>query len=464
VPIIQAEGISKCFRIYNRPSDHLLEILSLGHRRFHAPVWALRDVDVEIERGCCLGIIGENGSGKSTLLRILAGVVRPTAGRVAVSGRVSALLELGAGFDPAFTGRENVLLSAAILGFTDARARKRIPDIERFAEIGEFIDRPVKTYSSGMFVRLAFAVAIHLDPDILIVDEALSVGDYLFQQRCIRRILEMKHNGVTIVFVSHDMEAVRALADRAIWMERGRVSLEGRACEVVSKYLASMLTRGCREVMEQEAIGKPTLDLPADLATEASARIPMFLSGIPNVDHRYGNGKARISGIGTFTIEGYPTSTASQGDRVCIRISVEFLHDVECPNVGFMLRNRLGQDVTGTNVLFEGQRLQPVKAGVCLSVDFVMDLPFLHSGFYHFSPAVADGELDQYDMCDWIDNACAIELVERAATYGHIRIPMRVRVAAVRDSACHAPSDDGSETPRERFTPKAGLTGGVTLD
>jgi len=429
VPIIQAQQISKRFRIYRRPSDHVRELLTLGRRRFHEPFWAVNNVNLQIERGCCLGIVGENGSGKSTLLRIIAGVVRPTSGTISVQGRVSALLELGAGFNQEFTGRENILLNAAILGFSDVQARERIPSIEKFAEIGDFIDRPVKTYSSGMFVRLAFAVAIHMDPDVLIVDEALSVGDYFFQQRCIRRILQMKNQGVTIVFVSHDLAAVRALADQAIWMEKGSVTLVGKTDEVVSKYLAAMVGRGRKEVMEEEAIGKPMASLPADLdlAAEALARIPAFLSGIPNVDHRYGNGKARIEGIGIFGAEGNATNLAAQGDRICVRISVEFHGDVAHPNVGFMLRNRLGQDVTGTNVMFEGERLAPAKAGDRLSVDFVMDLPFLHSGFYYFSPAVADGELNQYEMCDWVENACAIDLAERSTTYGQVRIPMRVR-------------------------------------
>ena len=430
--IVRAAKISKCFRIYRHPSDHLKELLSFGRRRFHEPFWAVRDVDLSVERGCCLGIIGENGSGKSTLLRMIAGVIRPTSGDIAVEGRVSALLELGAGFNPQFTGRENIFLYASILGFTDAQTRERIPSIEKFAEIGDFVDRPVKTYSSGMFVRLAFAVAIHMDPDILIVDEALSVGDIFFQQRCIRRIQQLRRQGVTILFVSHDLEAVRSLADRTIWMEHGKVHLEGKTDDVVSKYLAAMLSRGRKEIMEEEAIGKP-LPAPAglDIPEEALARIPKFIEHVPNVDHRYGNGKARIMGIGVFGVNGAPLGSVEQGDRLCIRISVEFQDDVAHPNVGFMLRNRLGEDVTGTNVMFEGMRLPAARVGDRLSVDFVMDLPFLHAGFYHFSPAVADGTLDQYEMCDWVDNACAIEVIQRTVTYGHMRIPMRVRAIAV---------------------------------
>ncbi len=432
VPIIQAGKVSKCYRIYRKPSDHLRELLSFGRRKYHDPFWAVRDVDVSVEQGCCLGVIGENGSGKSTFLRVIAGVLRPTSGTIVVNGRVSALLELGAGFNPEFTGRENVFLNASILGFTDAETRGRLPSIEKFAEIGDFIDRPVKTYSSGMFVRLAFAVAIHMDPDVLIVDEALSVGDIFFQQRCIRRIRQLKHQGVTIVFVSHDLEAVRSLADRAIWMDHGRAHLEGKADDVVSKYLAAMVSRGRKEVMEEEAVGRPLgISGELDLPEPVLERIPKFVTTLHNVDHRYGNNKARIAGIGVFGREGSSVSGVEQGDRICIRISVEFAEHVEQPNVGFMLRNRLGQDVAGTNVFYEGVRLPPADAGERLSVDFIMDLPYLHAGFYYFAPAVADGTLDQYEMCDWIDNAFAIEVIQRTLTYGHMRIPMRVRTNSV---------------------------------
>src|SRR5215471_10588622 len=254
--MIKAHNVSKCYRIYQHPSDRLKEFLTFGRKRLHEQFWAVKDVDLEVQRGCCLGIIGENGSGKSTLLRMIAGVLRPTGGAMIVDGRVSALLELGAGFNPEFTGRENIFLNASILGLSDAETRTRIPSIEKFAEIGEFVDRPVKTYSSGMFVRLAFAVAIHMDPDILVVDEALSVGDFFFQQRCIRRILQLKSQGVTIVFVSHDLGLIRSLADQTIWMEHGQVHLVGKTDEVVSKYLAAMVTRGRKEVMEEKAIGK----------------------------------------------------------------------------------------------------------------------------------------------------------------------------------------------------------------
>lgn len=432
MPIIRGEKISKCFRIYRHPSDHLKELLTLGKRKYHEAFWAVKDVDVHVERGCCLGIIGENGSGKSTLLRMIAGVLRPTSGKIDIGGRVSALLELGAGFNPNFSGRENIYLNAAILGFSDAQTRQLIPAIEKFAEIGEFVDRPVRTYSSGMFVRLAFAVAIHMSPDILIVDEALAVGDFFFQQRCIRRIQQLKQQGVTIIFVSHDLGLIRSLADHTIWMEHGQVHLEGKTDEVASKYLAAMVTRGRKEVMEENAVGTPIpTSEELSISEEALAKIPNFITHLPNVDHRYGNGKARVRGIGVYGATGEHLSGVAQGDRICVRVSVEFEQDVAQPNVGFMLRNRLGEDVTGTNVANEGIRLPAARTGDRMSVDFIMDLPFLHPGFYHFSPAVADGGLDQYEMCDWVDNACAIDVNQRASTYGHLRIPTRVRAMTV---------------------------------
>ena len=425
--MIRANNISKCHKIYQRPWDHLKESLTFGRKQYHEQFWALRDVDLEVPGGGCLGIIGENGSGKSTLLRIIAGVLKPTSGTVTVDGRVSALLELGAGFNPEFTGRENVFLNAAILGFTDSETRTLMPSIEKFAEIGEFVDLPVKTYSTGMFVRLAFALAIHIDPEILVIDEALSVGDFYFQQRCMRRIQQLKSQGITIVFVSHDLEAQRSLADRAVWIERGRVILEGPPDEVISRYTAAMITRGKKEMIGEEELGQ-ALSVSPDLvmAEEALSRMPPFLKSIANLDHRHGNGRARVEGIGVFGSDGYPVTRVAQGDRLSIRISVEFLEEVEKPNIGFMLRNRLGEDVTGSNVMLEGERLQPARAGDQLSVDFVMDLPLLQGGFYHFSPAVAEGTLEQYEICDWIENAFAVEIVQRTTTHGHMRIPMRV--------------------------------------
>ena len=441
--IVSVKEVSKCFRVYRRPVDHLKEMLWLGKKTFHIPCWAVRSVTFEVERGHCLGIIGENGSGKSTLLSLIAGILRLSSGQVEINGTISALLELGSGFNPEFTGRENIYLNASILGLSDPQIEGRIPSIERFAEIGPFIDLPLKTYSTGMFVRLGFAVAIHMDPDILIVDEALSVGDVFFQQRCIREIQRLKGKGVTILFVSHDMATVRNLADRTIWMDNGEVRTDGDTDDVVSQYLAAMVTKGRAEVMDRKPTGQAlAASSRLALSEEALARIPDFIPELPNVDHRYGNEKARVCGIGVFDSGGRPQASAGQGERICIRISVEFQEQVERPNVGFMLRNHLGEDVTGTNVLLEGKEIAPAREGDRLSVDFVMNLPFWHPGYYYFAPAVANGPLDQYEMCDWVDNAYALEVVEKEQTYGHIRVPMGIQVTRLSTQKLGEPSED----------------------
>src|SRR5579872_3233491 len=234
------ENVSKSYPIYDAPGDRLKELLTFNRRDFHRNFWALHDVSFEVRRGETFCVIGENGSGKSTLLQLVARILQPSSGTVAVEGRVSALLELGAGFNPEFTGRDNVYLNGSILGLSTRQIDARYRDIENFAEIGDFINRPVKTYSSGMVVRLAFAVAIHVDPEILLVDEALAVGDIYFRQRCMRKVHELRARGITILFVSHAVSDVKALGDRALWLEHGKTMALGKTDLVVTKYLAAM--------------------------------------------------------------------------------------------------------------------------------------------------------------------------------------------------------------------------------
>src|ERR1041384_5563036 len=240
---LRVEGVAKQYRIYERPVDRLKESLTRGRLKRHREFWALKGLSFEIERGTTTGIVGPNGSGKSTLLQIIAGTLDPTHGAVWVDGRVAALLELGAGFNLEFTGIENVFMSAALMGFTKAETAARLPQIERFAEIGDFIHQPVKTYSSGMYVRLAFAIAVNSDPDILIVDEALSVGDTIFQHRCVRRIREMQERGVTVLFVSHEPTLVRTLCSRAILLYQGEAIADGSPVDVLNRYQRIIMAR-----------------------------------------------------------------------------------------------------------------------------------------------------------------------------------------------------------------------------
>ncbi|MBI2883480.1 MAG: ABC transporter ATP-binding protein [Candidatus Methylomirabilis oxyfera] len=233
---IQAEQLSKVYRIYANPKDRLKEFLTRGRRRYHQEFWALRDVSFRAGIGTTLGFIGDNGAGKSTLLQLVAGVLRPTSGQVIIRGRTSAILELGTGFNPEFTGRENALMSGTIMGISPKEMVRRLPEIAAFAEIGEFIDRPVKLYSSGMYVRLAFAVATSVDPDVLIIDEALSVGDQYFQKRCIDRIDAFRKAGKTILFCSHDLYYIRLICDEVFWVKDGRIAVAGTASQAVAAY------------------------------------------------------------------------------------------------------------------------------------------------------------------------------------------------------------------------------------
>src|SRR5215213_9489367 len=250
---LRVENVSKQYRIYEHPGDRLKESLTRGRWKRHREFWALRDVTFEVESGTTTGVIGPNGSGKSTLLQIITGTLEPTHGSVHHEGRIAALLELGAGFNPEFTGLENIHLNAQLLGLSRRETERLLPEIERFAEIGDFLDQPVKTYSSGMYIRLAFAIAVAADPQILIVDEALSVGDAVFQHRCLRRIKQMQENGATILFVSHDTHAVRALCSRAILLNGGRVLSDGQPADVLKRYQRLIMSR--EEAYESSRLG-----------------------------------------------------------------------------------------------------------------------------------------------------------------------------------------------------------------
>jgi len=240
---LRIEGVSKQYRTYARPSDRLKESITRGRLRRHQEFWALRDVSFELDKGATVGVVGPNGCGKSTLLQIIAGTLEPTHGNVWHEGRVAALLELGAGFDPEFTGVENVYLNASLLGLSRRETDRLFPSIERFAEIGQFLYQPVKTYSSGMFVRLAFAIAASVEPEILLVDEALAVGDAVFQHRCLRRMQELQAGGTTVLFVSHDLAAVRALCSRAILLSGGRIVEDGKPADVLNRYQKIIMAR-----------------------------------------------------------------------------------------------------------------------------------------------------------------------------------------------------------------------------
>ncbi|MGC4051462.1 MAG: ABC transporter ATP-binding protein [Paludibaculum sp.] len=420
--LIQFQAVSKSYPIYSSPSDRLKELLTFNRRKFHQDFWALRDVSFEVPRGETFCIVGENGSGKSTLLQIVAGILAPSSGSAAVNGRVSALLELGSGFNPEFSGRDNVYLNAAILGFSSAQIDKVYRQIEEFAEIGDFINQPVKTYSSGMVVRLAFAVAIHVDPEILIVDEALAVGDIYFRQRCLRKVHEMRARGVTILFVSHAAGDVKALGDRTMWLDKGRVRELGNTDMVVAKYLAAMVEKdtGYLELKHREPIDR-----------SGPVHAPEVVTEIPNIDHRYGDNRAEIIGVAVLDPYGRKLALLEPRSDIVVRISIRAKASLQLPNVGFMVRNHLGVDFAGTNTTREDIELPPMEAGDVYTVDFHLEMPDLYPGSFSFSPAVADGTLINYQMCDWIDNAVSLQMAPgNGQVYGFMHLPCKVEVNA----------------------------------
>lgn len=419
---IAADNLSKSYRIYAKPADRLRELLF--RRKRHQDFWALKQVSFAVPRGSMFGIIGENGSGKSTLLQIIAGTMQPTSGTKLIQGRVAALLELGSGFNPEFTGRENAHLNSSILGLDNGEIARRMPEIERFAEIGDFMDQPVKTYSSGMYVRLAFAVSINVDPEILLVDESLAVGDIYFQQRCIRKIRQLKQDGKTIVLVSHDTAAISNLCDAALWLEHGEVRDCGQTDRVVSGYVAAMAQRK-----------DPYANEHAPRATEASSvelqgapDEDLVVSTLRNVDRRWGNRQAEILGVKLIDPSGQPCDSIYHDEIVTLRVSAQFHRPFDRPLIGFILRNRLGEDICGINSSAQGVVLPPAAAEQVCTVDFTLKIPPLHPGNYHFTVAVGNGTHEDYSTCDFVENVISLTIQQRHLIYGYMKFDCAIHL------------------------------------
>jgi hypothetical protein len=341
---------------------------------------------------------------------------------------VSALLELGAGFNPEFSGRDNVYMNAAIMGFSQAEIEQRFPQIAAFAEIGEFLDQPVKTYSSGMYLRLAFSTAIHVDPEILLVDEALAVGDLMFQHRCMHRVNQLRDAGVSILLVSHDLSAVTRFCSRCLLLDRGEVLEDGRPDTVTQKYRALIFER--ERMRGEQAPQGGEIPCLADQDMEITP-----VCELPNVDHRFGDGRAEICGIDLFDGAGRKRRDLFLGEPVCVRVSARFRADIDAPIIGITLRDRLGVEISATNTSYENRLLPAAKAGEICTVDFKIQLPDLAPGGYSLSPAVASGSILHHDMCDWIDNALHFTLMSPSIVYGLFRMNTEIRYRVVRQES-----------------------------
>ena len=411
-PVIRVESVRKVYPLQPTLGDALRGLVfgRLSGRGKEA----LAGVDLEVEAGTTLGVVGRNGSGKTTLLRILAGVLQPTEGRVRTRGRIAGLLELAAGIDPKFSGAENAVLLGLMAGATRREMRSRLDAIRAFSGLGEAFDQPVRSYSSGMSLRLAFSTAVHSEPEILLIDEVLAVGDAFFQQSCLLRIRQLQAAGCTIVLVTHDPSAVLGFCSRALWLEHGRVVCSGDPAKVVREYLAARYERG------------DTLDsgrLDGDAAPQAHSDDPVPpAETIPKIDNRYGDGAARLEGIALRDEAGRPLAVPLAGRPLRVVISARAVSDLHSPVIGFALRNRLGEIITATNSSYEGHPLAPLSAGSCITVEFVLQWPSFVSGMFSFSPSVADGSLDQHVMNDWIDNALVVEVSNPDALYGWLRL------------------------------------------
>ncbi len=398
--MITVHKVSKLYRLYGRPSDRIVEAVSLNRVNRHQDFWALRDISFGVERGETLGIVGPNGCGKSTLLQIICGVLEPTTGRVATQGRVAALLELGAGFNPDFTGRENVYLNGEILGLGRAEIERVLPEIERFTDIGEFIDRPVKTYSSGMYVRLAFSTAINVSPDILIVDEALAVGDAVFANRCVRKFEEIRKRGVTVIFVSHDLGLVKLISDRAIFLLNGRIEAEGEPSHVINRYIGVVLER--QRAFDAGENGRRTSNLQ-----------PSF---------RHGDRLAEVIDVEIVGRDDRPTRVLESGEPVVVRVTSHFNADQPDPMVGIMIRTRIGMDVFGTNTKLEKVALGACRAGDTLQTEFHFNC-WLAPQEYTLTVATQHPDGSSHD---WLDEALAFTVVAPRYTAGVANLRARV--------------------------------------
>ncbi|HEV2836191.1 MAG TPA: ABC transporter ATP-binding protein [Pyrinomonadaceae bacterium] len=357
-PALRVEGVSKQYRIYDRPSDRLKESLTRGYRKYHREFWALSNISFEVEPGTTTGIVGPNGSGKSTLLQIITGTLEPTHGSVWHTGRIAALLELGAGFNLEFTGIENIFMNAALIGLSHKATEDLLPEITSFAEIGEFIHQPLKTYSSGMQLRLAFATAIATAPDILIIDEALAVGDAVFQHRCLRRIKEMQESGTTILFVSHDPAAVRALCNRAILLNNGQMVAEGAPTDVLNRYQ--------KIIMARERAYEASQKLEPKIEGDVLKLDPTPL----NFVYRHGDRSAEILQVELLDASGQRVELVETGEPVMVRIRYVAHEDLEEVVCGFLIRNRHGIHIYGTNTELQQLSSGPVSNGQVNEVTF----------------------------------------------------------------------------------------------
>lgn len=445
---IEVNDVTKVYRLYDKPIDRLKESLSLTHKEYHRDFFALNRLSFTVEKGQTVGIIGTNGSGKSTILKIITGVVTPTTGTVRVDGKISALLELGAGFNMDYTGIENIYMNGTMMGYTKKEMDGKLEEILAFADIGDFVYQPVKTYSSGMFVRLAFALAINVEPEILIVDEALSVGDVFFQAKCYRRMEEIRKSGTTILMVTHDMGSIIKYCDKVVLINKGEFIAEGepgRMVDLYKKILANQmdslheeLERGSPEGQEAEAGGRPDNGSGRDVLF-ASGEQPGEIHGAGeggdtgqggsrpslmkeritiNADRtEYGDGRAEIFDLGLFDARGNLTNLLLKGEMFTIKERIRFHAPLSCPIFTYTIKDKKGTDLSGTNTMYEGADIQPVKEGDVYDVSFTQKMT-LQGGEYLLSMSCTGFEGEEHVVYHRLYDVANITVISNKNTVG----------------------------------------------
>jgi ABC-type polysaccharide/polyol phosphate transport system ATPase subunit len=393
---IKVSHVSKSYQLYDSSLDRLKEALHPFKKQYYKDFYALKDVSFELPKGKAYGIIGFNGSGKSTLLKIICGVTKESAGAVEVKGKISALLELGAGFNPEFTGQQNIYFSGVLAGISREDMRLRYDEIVAFADIGEFVDQPVKSYSSGMLMRLAFAVAVHVDPDILVIDEALAVGDARFRHKCMAKIRSFK-DSCTILFVSHDMSAVLSFCDCAIWLDAGKMIVMGDPKEVAQLYMEATY-EGTGSIAQRQATKKDKGASETEVISSQNCKVESF-----------GLGNATITACALMGADGAPKENICCGEQVILSFQMRVDAHIDRPIVGFAVSNRLGLMVFGfNNLIAGGRKLEPFHEGEQIDIKYSFMWPDVEVGSYIFTIAVADGVLDEHEHQHWIHDALVV--------------------------------------------------------
>ncbi len=427
--VIQVKDLEKAYKLYDKPSDRLKEALGLSRKKKYKEHYALKGVDLEIYKGETVGIIGTNGSGKSTILKIITGVLNPTSGTVKVDGRISALLELGAGFNMEYNGIENIYLNGTMMGFSKKEIDAKMDDILSFADIGDYVNQPVKTYSSGMFVRLAFAVAINIEPEILIVDEALSVGDVFFQAKCYHKFEEFKEMGKTIVFVSHDLSSISKYCDRVVLLNQGVKLGEGSPKEMIDAYKQVLVGQyPLPENDGQNLLNDDDIESVAASVNEKK-EVNQDLSVNPDL-LEYGTRAAVIESYKITDDMGRDTGTVLKGKKCSISMTVRFEEDIEAPIFAFTIKNIKGVEITGTNTMVEKAFLESVKAGTVMEITFTQEMN-LQGGEYLLSLGVTGFEKEEFQVYHRLYDVMNMTVISDKDSVGYYDMNSEVKVVSL---------------------------------